>query len=79
MPGGRTAGTFAVDMFCEMAVAIEMGADAVGIGWSFILHPILCKRIGMAAEHLNSTLPSTFFVIGDPRLNEINGLRWFLC
>jgi hypothetical protein len=27
-----------------------MGADAVGIGWSFILHPILCKRIGMAAE-----------------------------
>jgi hypothetical protein len=28
---------------------------------------------------LNSTLPSTFSVIGDPRLNEINGLRWFLC
>jgi hypothetical protein len=28
---------------------------------------------------LNSTLPSTFPVIGDPRLNEINGLRWFLC
>jgi hypothetical protein len=31
------------------------------------------------AGHLNSTLPSTFSVIGDPRLNEINGLRWFLC
>ncbi len=29
--------------------------------------------------NLNSTLPSTFPVIGDPRLNEINGLRWFLC
>ena len=29
--------------------------------------------------HLNSTLPSTFSVIGDRRLNEINGLRWFLC
>jgi len=28
---------------------------------------------------LNSTLPSTFSVIGDPRLNEINELRWFLC
>ena len=28
---------------------------------------------------LNSTLPSTFSVIGDPRLNEINGLRGFLC
>ena len=40
----------------------------------------------MSVEHavqvactLNSTLPSTFPVIGDPRLNEINGLRWFLC
>ena len=31
------------------------------------------------ADHLNSTLPSTFSVFGDPRLNEINGLRWFLC
>ena len=28
---------------------------------------------------LNSTLPSTFSVIGETWLNEINELRWFLC
>ena len=28
---------------------------------------------------LNSTLPGTFSVIGEPWLNEINELRWFLC
>jgi len=28
---------------------------------------------------LNSTLPSTFSVIGESWLNEINELRWFLC
>lgn len=67
MPGGRTAGTFAVDMFGEMALAIEMGADAVGIGWSFILHPILCKRIGMAAEQGHGSY------IG---LRPVNRLRW---
>ena len=30
-------------------------------------------------SHLNSTLPSTFSVIGETWLNEINELRWFLC
>ena len=29
--------------------------------------------------NLNSTLPSTFSVIGETWLNEINELRWFLC
>ena len=38
----------------------------------------LDPRLGPPAP-LNSTLPSTFSVIGEPRLNEINGLRWFLC
>ena len=36
-------------------------------------------RVDQEAGILNSTLPSTFSVIGDPRLNEINELRWFLC
>jgi hypothetical protein len=42
----------------------------------------LDQRQGLEAVgpcSLNSTLPSTFSVFGDPRLNEINGLRWFLC
>jgi leucyl aminopeptidase len=33
----------------------------------------------VALGPLNSTLPSTFSVTGDPRLNEINELRGFLC
>ena len=33
----------------------------------------------VSAGCLNSTLPSTFSVIGEPWLNEINELRWFLC
>lgn len=38
------------------------------------------EAIGLlGTDTLNSTLPSTFSVIGDPRLNEINELRWFLC
>ena len=43
-----------------------------------ILQALTVKKPTLPA-HLNSTLPSTFSVIGDPRLNEINELRWFLC
>ena len=43
-------GTHAGDMIGEIALAIEMGADAVDIGKTIHPHPTLGERIGMAAE-----------------------------
>jgi dihydrolipoamide dehydrogenase len=48
--GGGMVGTQAGDMIGEMALAIEMGADAVDIGKTIHPHPTLGKSIGMAAE-----------------------------
>ena len=42
--------THAGDMIGEIAVAIEMGADAVDIGKTIRPHPTLGESIGMAAE-----------------------------
>jgi dihydrolipoamide dehydrogenase len=38
------------DMIGEIALAIEMGADAVDIGKTIHPHPTLGESIGMAAE-----------------------------
>ena len=43
-------GTHAGDMIGEIALAIEMGADAVDIGKTIHPHPTLGESIGMAAE-----------------------------
>jgi len=43
-------GTHAGDMIGEIALAIEMGADAVDIGKTIHPHPKLGESIGMAAE-----------------------------
>ena len=48
--GGGIVGTHAGDMIGEIALAIEMGADAVDIGKTVHPHPTLGESIGMAAE-----------------------------
>ena len=48
--GGGMVGTHAGDMIGEIALAIEMGADAVDIGKTIHPHPTLGESIGMAAE-----------------------------
>jgi dihydrolipoamide dehydrogenase len=48
--GGGIVGTHAGDMIGELALAIEMGADAVDIGSTIHPHPTLGESIGMAAE-----------------------------
>ena len=48
--GGGMVGTHAGDMIGEVALAIEMGADAVDIGKTIHPHPTLGESIGMAAE-----------------------------
>jgi dihydrolipoamide dehydrogenase len=48
--GGAIVGTHAGDMIGEVAVAIEMGADAIDIGKTIHPHPTLGESLGMAAE-----------------------------
>ena len=48
--GGAIVGTGAGDLISEVALAIEMGADAVDIGKTIHPHPTLGESVGMAAE-----------------------------
>jgi dihydrolipoamide dehydrogenase len=48
--GGAIVGTHAGDLISEIALAIEMGADAVDIGKTIHPHPTLSESIGFAAE-----------------------------
>jgi dihydrolipoamide dehydrogenase len=48
--GGGIVGTHAGDLISEIALAIEMGADAVDIGRTIHPHPTLSEAVGMAAE-----------------------------
>ncbi|MBC8118045.1 MAG: dihydrolipoyl dehydrogenase [Burkholderiaceae bacterium] len=53
--GGGIVGTHAGDLISEVALAIEMGADAVDIGKTIHPHPTLGESIGMAAEVAHGT------------------------
>jgi dihydrolipoamide dehydrogenase len=48
--GGGIVGTHAGDLIGEVALAIELGADAVDIGRTIHPHPTLGESVGMAAE-----------------------------
>jgi len=48
--GGGIVGTHAGDLIGEVALAIEMGADAVDIGKTIHPHPTLGESVGLAAE-----------------------------
>ena len=48
--GGGIVGTHAGDLISEIALAIEMGADAVDIGRTIHPHPTLSESVGFAAE-----------------------------
>jgi dihydrolipoamide dehydrogenase len=53
--GGGIVGTHAGDLIGEIALAIEMGADAVDIGKTIHPHPTLGESMGMAAEVAEGT------------------------
>ena len=61
--GGGIVGTHAGDLIGEIALAIEMGADAVDIGRTVHPHPTLGESIGLAAEaaegHCTDLPPAT--------------------
>jgi dihydrolipoamide dehydrogenase len=48
--GGGIVGTHAGDLIAELALAIEMGADAIDIGRTIHPHPTLSESVGLAAE-----------------------------
>ena len=48
--GGGIVGTGAGDLISEIALAVEMGADATDIGKTIHPHPTLGESVGMAAE-----------------------------
>jgi dihydrolipoamide dehydrogenase len=54
--GGAVVGPTAGDMICEVALAIEMGADAHDIGLTIHPHPTLGETVGMAAEVYNGSV-----------------------
>jgi dihydrolipoamide dehydrogenase len=48
--GGAIVGTGAGDLIAEIALAIEMGADAVDVGKTIHPHPTTSESVGMTAE-----------------------------
>jgi len=48
--GGGIVGTGAGDLISELALAVEMGADATDVGRTIHPHPTLSESVGMAAE-----------------------------
>jgi len=53
--GGGIVGFHAGDLISEVALAIEMGADAVDLAKTIHPHPTLSESIGMAAEVIEGT------------------------
>ena len=54
--GGGIVGVHAGDLISEIALAIEMGAEAADIGLTIHPHPTLSESIGMAAEIYEGTI-----------------------
>jgi dihydrolipoamide dehydrogenase len=58
--GGGIVGLNAGDLIAEIALAIEMGADAADVGLTIHPHPTLSESIGMAAEAIEGTLTDLY-------------------
>jgi dihydrolipoamide dehydrogenase len=54
--GGGAVGPNAGDLIGEMALAIEMGAEAADIGLTVHPHPTLIETVGFAAEAAEGTV-----------------------
>ena len=54
--GGGIVGVNAGELIAEIALAIEMGADAADIGLTIHPHPTLSETVGFAAEIAEGTI-----------------------
>ena len=58
--GAGIVGTQAGDLIAEVALAIEMGADATDIGLTIHPHPTLSETVAFAAEAFDGTLTDLY-------------------
>jgi dihydrolipoamide dehydrogenase len=58
--GGGMVGPNAGELIAEVALAIEMGADAADIGLTVHAHPTLSETVGFAAEAYEGTLTDLY-------------------
>ncbi|MDY6957488.1 MAG: dihydrolipoyl dehydrogenase, partial [Pseudomonadota bacterium] len=54
--GGGVVGPHAGDLIAELALAVEMGADAEDIALTIHAHPTLSETIAFAAESYSGTI-----------------------
>ncbi len=58
--GGGIVGIHAGDLIAELALAIEMGAEAADISLTIHPHPTLSESVGMAAEVFEGTITDLY-------------------
>ena len=58
--GGGVVGTNAGDLIAEVALALEMGADAADIGLTVHAHPTLSETVAFSAEAFEGTLTDLY-------------------
>jgi dihydrolipoamide dehydrogenase len=58
--GGGIVGPNAGELIAEVALAIELGADAADVGLTIHPHPTLSESVGMTAEALEGTLTDLY-------------------
>jgi dihydrolipoamide dehydrogenase len=58
--GGGIVGTNAGDLIAEVALAIEMGADAADLALTIHPHPTLSETVAFAAEAFEGTLTDLY-------------------
>jgi dihydrolipoamide dehydrogenase len=58
--GAGIVGPNAGDLIAEVALAIEMGADAADIGLTIHAHPTLSETVAFAAEAFEGTLTDLY-------------------
>ncbi|HZH42690.1 MAG TPA: dihydrolipoyl dehydrogenase [Lysobacter sp.] len=58
--GGGIVGPHAGELIAEIALAIEMGAEAADIGHTIHPHPTLSESVGMAAEAYEGTITDLY-------------------
>jgi dihydrolipoamide dehydrogenase len=58
--GAGIVGVHAGELIAELALAIEMGAEAADIGHTIHPHPTLSESVGMAAEAFEGTITDLY-------------------
>jgi dihydrolipoamide dehydrogenase len=58
--GAGIVGPNAGELIAELALAVEMGADAADVGLTIHPHPTLSESVGMAAEAFEGTLTDLY-------------------